>query len=66
MVATAQRKSTADPTFAGLAHLVAPAAELADLGRLTGAIDAIIDAEIDGGIDRAAGAPFSLFGSRLG
>ena len=44
MVATAQRKrKPADaPTFAGLAHLVAPAADLADLGRLTGAIDAAI------------------------
>ena len=40
LVATAQRKRTADPTFAGLAHLVAPAEELADLDCLTGAIDA--------------------------
>ncbi len=46
MVATVEpkRQPTADPTFAGLAHLVAPAAELADLGRLTGAIDAAAEA----------------------
>ncbi|MHA1530052.1 MAG: [protein-PII] uridylyltransferase [Alphaproteobacteria bacterium] len=42
MVATAQRRNklAGDATFAGLAHLVAPAKDLADLGRLTGAIDA--------------------------
>ncbi|MFB3129782.1 MAG: [protein-PII] uridylyltransferase, partial [Lysobacteraceae bacterium] len=46
LVAIAQRKRqpAADPTFAGLTHLVAPAAELADLGRLTGAIDAAAEA----------------------
>jgi [protein-PII] uridylyltransferase len=46
LVATVEpkRQPTADPTFAGLAHLVAPAAELADLGRLTGAIDAAAEA----------------------
>ncbi|MCH8167196.1 MAG: [protein-PII] uridylyltransferase [Proteobacteria bacterium] len=51
MVATAQRKRKpkrkrgAAATFAGLVHLVAPAAELADLDRLTGAIDAAAGAE---------------------
>jgi [protein-PII] uridylyltransferase len=34
------REPASGPTFAGLSHLVAPAAELADLTRLTGAIDA--------------------------
>ena len=44
MVATAQptRKRAADTTFAGLAHLVAPPQELADLARLTGAIDTVL------------------------
>ncbi|MEE8456263.1 MAG: nucleotidyltransferase domain-containing protein, partial [Limibaculum sp.] len=51
MVAIAQRKRqpAADPTFAGLTHLVAPAAELADLGRLTGAIDAAIAGAAEAG-----------------
>ena len=50
MVATAQptRKRAADLTFAGLAHLVAPPRELADLTRLTGAIDAVFEATADG------------------
>jgi [protein-PII] uridylyltransferase len=38
------REPASGPTFAGLAHLVAPAAELADLTRLTGAIDAAAEA----------------------
>ena len=51
MVATVEpkRQPAADPTFAGLAHLVAPAAELADLGRLTGAIDAAIAGAAEAG-----------------
>jgi [protein-PII] uridylyltransferase len=37
------RSPASDLTFAGLAHLIAPVGELADLGRLTGAIDAMFD-----------------------
>ncbi|HUV33049.1 MAG TPA: hypothetical protein VMW31_05710, partial [Devosiaceae bacterium] len=40
-IVQAKRRRDVEQTFAGLANLVAPAAELADLGRLTGAIDAV-------------------------
>jgi [protein-PII] uridylyltransferase len=46
LIATVQekRKLTVETTFAGLAHLVVPAVELADLGRLTQAIDGVVEA----------------------
>jgi [protein-PII] uridylyltransferase len=45
LAATTQqtRKRTTDTTFAGLAHLVAPPDDLANLDRLTGAIDVVFD-----------------------
>ncbi|HUS54091.1 MAG TPA: [protein-PII] uridylyltransferase [Thermohalobaculum sp.] len=46
-----KRRSSAERTFAGLANLVAPAADLADLGRLTEAIDAVISEAAKAGSD---------------
>jgi len=72
LIATAQRerKQITDPTFAGLAHLVAPAAELADLSRLTAALDAMIDGAAEAGSAKTLpktlhGDVIRLFGEQL-
>ncbi len=44
MAKTAKRRSEIETTFAGLAHLVAPASDIADLDRLTKSIDAAVAA----------------------